>query len=582
MSEQGHLFSGFEVPEVQSQPDRKVPRHYQVECVRRVQRDLLSCRSTLGVLATGLGKTFIAAMLAGETKGRVLFLAHSDELLQQSQEALSALTGEWVGLEQAGFFARGERIVVASVQTLCRDKRLQRFRPGDFELIIVDEAHHATAPTYTKILDYFTGKVFGLTATPDRTDAQALGKVFDETSFVMDIGDGIGGGWLVPVKGRQVRIEEINLTRVKSSHGDFQAGSLDEEMLGSAKAIVDRTLALEPDRAAVCFFPGVQSAEMACAEFNERIPGSAVFVSGETPRDERRYMIERFRMGHVQYLCNCMVATEGFDAPNASMIVQARPTKSRALYAQMVGRGTRTLPKLVDDLPEQDQAAERKRRIELSGKPDMMILDFVGNTGKHKLVGPADVLGGTYEDDVVEKARKLAEDKPGEDVLDLLEEAKRLQADLKAQLAAAVAATRVAVRSRVTTVDPFAFTGFDEAAQDKVSALDKNYGRKPATQAQRDALVRFGVDKDEVARLSKRQASAMMDGFMQRKEKGLATMKMIAIIRRYVPVPDDLPMARGNAGIAYIKKTVWARRGSFNPDTLERLVNGPREPGEDG
>lgn len=236
---------------------------------------------------------------------------------------------------------------------------------------LVHNCHHFLAATYRRPLDYFSGaKLLGVTATPDRGDEKAMGKLFENVAYCFDIRQGIDQGYLVPLVGRQIELGEIELDGVATVAGDLSKGQLDEVMLRAVEGIVKKTIELEPDRQAVCFFPGVKSAEYATERFNALEPMSAAFVSGETLPHIRKGIVADFRAGRIKRLCNCMVATEGFDAPSASCIVQARPTKSRGLYAQMVGRGTRVLGGLVEAIPGREGADERRALIASSLKKD--------------------------------------------------------------------------------------------------------------------------------------------------------------------------------------------------------------------
>src|SRR6185436_6088677 len=140
-------------------------------------------------------------------------------------------------------------------------------------------------------------------------------------------------------------------------------------------------------RSVIEFFPTVETAHLAAETFNTLRPGSARAVDGTTPDDERDRVTAAFRKGDLQILANCGVYTEGADFPRVALVGIARPTKSRALYAQMVGRGTRLAP----------------------GKTDCIVLDFIGASDVMGLMCPEDLLGGRYDDEVIEEAKKRKE-----------------------------------------------------------------------------------------------------------------------------------------------------------------------------
>lgn len=438
-------------------------RYYQREAVERIDEAFKEFRAVLLVMATGLGKTQIFSAIAKDYPGNVLVLAHRDELVEQARKRLEQMTGELVQVEQGPLHSDPMcRLVVGSIDSIRQKRRLERLGADRFDLIIIDEAHHYTAPTYLRALRFFASKLLGVTATPKRRDNAAMGQLFDCLPYVMDLQSGIETGYLVPVKGRRVRLAEIKIDDIKKIAGDLSAAQLDEKMLSAVEGVVKETLRLEPDRQGLAFFPGVKSAQLAAERFNALRPGSAAVVHGKTEQEERRRTITQFREGRLQYLCNCMVATEGFDAPPASLIIQARPTLSLGLYTQMVGRGSRTLPGVIDDYTGKDAFEQRREAIERSKKPDCMILDFCGNSDKHELISPQDLLGGTYSEDVRKRARKTSE-KEGGDVLQGLEKARQeLEALQKA------ARIKSSVRSEVRTFDPFRSPGSSSAGRQKV------------------------------------------------------------------------------------------------------------------
>jgi superfamily II DNA or RNA helicase len=192
-------------------------------------------------------------------------------------------------------------------------------------------------------------------------------------------------------------------------------------------------------------------------------------------------LVKGFKAGQYQYLFNCAVATEGFDAPVTSTVAIARPTKSRSLYAQMCGRGTRVLPGVVDHLEGEDKAAERRAAIAASKKPRMRVLDFVGNAGKHSLVGPVDVLGGDYTEEEVKAAKAKMRDEfadgdgQARDVHKALKEARN---ELKA-LAARMQAAKAKVKAQVTSFDPFTTLGLE-----REQAISARFGSLPVTDGQ--------------------------------------------------------------------------------------------------
>lgn len=561
----------FRVPPAIQEPVSTDPwrglRYYQAEACQAIVDGFAEHRSQLAVLATGLGKTQIFSAIARMWPGNVLVLAHREELVEQARSRLEQMTGELVEVEMADRRAsRKTRLVVGSVDTVKQKHRLDRFGKDHFSLIICDEAHHYTAKTYLKPLEFFDAKILGVTATPDRGDEQALGKVFDSVAYCFDILQGIEAGYLVPIRGRQVELGEIQLDGLSKVAGDLAKGQLDEVMVRAVEGIVNRTLALEPGRQGIAFFPGVKSAAYATERFNALIPGSAVFISGDTPAEERRVMAQGFKDGKFRYLCNCMIATEGFDAPACSLIIQGRPTLSRALYAQMVGRGTRVLPGTVDALEGQLAAEARRSAVASSAKADCMILDFVGNATKHALMTPEDLLGGDYTDKEVELAKKKALQAPGSN-------AQKLLAEARAELARVAAAIRSKVSANHRLFNPFAVLDVDLAS---TTREDMRWGRLPPTAKQVDALFAMkipsgapngmsDVDKKRLlaSKFSEREAKKLIAERNRRHDAGLATYAQLAQLKRYGL--DDKSVSFKNAGRAL---TYVAQKCNWKPERV--------------
>lgn len=524
-------------------------RWYQVEACNAILHGFEEYRSQLLVLATGLGKTFVFCAIARQWSGRVLVLCHREELVEQARARLEAMTNETVDVEQAGRHAAlYSRLVVASVDTIKQPKRLERFGKDHFGLVIFDECHHAIATTYRRPLDYFTSaKLLGVTATPDRGDEKALGKVFENVAYCFDICDGIEQGYLVPLTGCQVELGEIDLDGVATVAGDLAKGQLDEVMLRAVEGIVKKTLELAPDRQTVAFFPGVKSSEYAAERFNALDPLSTGFVSGETLPHDRRRIIADFREGRLKRLANCMILTEGFDSPAASCIAVARPTKSRSLYAQMVGRGTRVLSGLIEGVSGREGASVRRDIIAASSKPSTLILDFVGNATKHALVTPEDLLGGDYSDEEVDLAKKKAKLDNGANPQQMLAEARK-----ELQRIAAAISSRVAAQAR--SFNPFAVLDIDVTS---TTREDMRWGRQPPTERQMEALVKMKLPKEALAGISKRQASKLLEERARRHEAGLATYAQLGHLRKYGVESNDVTFEAASRALTYIAQQSW-------------------------
>ena len=509
-------------------------RPYQSDCVESVFRSFSDVRSVLAVLATGLGKTVIGGAVIREwfhreMPGRVLWLAHREELIDQAATAIRSITGLPVSVEigqsvsdEFGFAP--SPVVIASVQTMARGRRRRRFRPELFGLLVTDEAHHATARSYRGVYDYFrTGdeehriggnpdvRHLGITATPRRSDNLAMGKVFDAVAYDYGIEPAVADGWLVPVRQAVAVVDDLDLSRVRVVAGEFSQGQLEQELtrkkvlLQMAHPIIRES----GQQRALVFCVGVAQSEAMCETLNDAKPGSAAWVSGETPSDERKHTVSLFRAGKLQFLCNCGVFLEGFDAPATSLVVMARPTKSLPLYVQMLGRATRPLPGVVEGL---DSAEARKLAIGVSAKPHATVLDFVGNAqihGQSATVSAADVLGGKYDEETKQYTKKRLEE--SESPASIQEELERSDAEL------ALLREEAGRKARIVAEVDYRVRYLDTDASGPVRENEAGYRLIPATAKQVWKLVSLGVARHKAERLTKQQARGFIGRLLEQQ-----------------------------------------------------------------
>ena len=536
-------------------------RPYQVNAADSIEAAWLTHRKVLLVMATGLGKTVtFADIIRRRRKKRAIVIAHREELIRQAAGKVSAVTGLACEIEMASEHAdthifKKAPVVVASKDTL-KGRRLQKFDPNDFDLLIIDEAHHAVAGSYTPIIDHFMKNpdlvVLGVTATADRLDRQAMGKVFDRCPFVYDIADGINDGWLVPIKQAVCRCTDLNYSRVSTVAGDLNAGELEDEMMRE-KPVHEVALGiLQHSRwlKTLVFAVSIKHAEKLAEIMNRYRPGCARVVTGKTPKDRRRSDLTDYRNGKFQYLINVGVFTEGFDEPSIAMVAIARPTKSRALYVQMIGRGTRTLPHLVDALAT---AGERTAAIKGSAKPCLEVLDFAGNAGRHKLITVADVLGGNYDGAVVARAKAIAEQAgTAVDMQEALAQAQEDEEKEKARKREIDRQKREAIRANATfetnEVDPFSVFGIEPAEWMKRDT-------EPATDKQIELIQKFGIS---TAGMNKRTATKLIGEMMERRKAGLCTYGQALWLQRRGVDTTGMSFKDASAMIEKIKKGVAA------------------------
>ncbi|CAL9301075.1 DEAD/DEAH box helicase [Streptomyces sp. SudanB91_2054] len=375
------------------------PRPYQVDAIEALRQGWSNGKNRLAVvLPTGAGKTVVFShlahrMLDGLGGKRVLVIAHREELIEQAASKLLAVDPMLrVGIVKAQRDDHADAdVIVASVQTLAVPRRREAIR--DIGLVIVDECHHAAARTYMEVLKHFGAwdgvPVAGFTATMHREDG-GLAEVWEDVVFRLDILDMISDGYLCDVRGKRVKVDTLDLNKVRTRGGDLVDGQLGKalEDSGALDAIAKAYLEHAADRAGVVFTPTVATAQAAAAAL-ESVGITAAPVWGDMGREERKATLARYSAGDVQVLTNCMVLTEGFDAPHTSCAVIARPTKSASLYVQMAGRALRPAP----------------------GKADALLLDVMGASTRHKLASMVDLT-----------AREVGEAEEGKSLREVAEE----------------------------------------------------------------------------------------------------------------------------------------------------------------
>lgn len=531
-------------------------RPYQMDALAGVRKALETHASTVCVLPTGTGKTSVAATLMNEWPGgNCLFLAHTRELVDQAAARLAGELGYPPVVEmgirggETGLFWQGGMVVVGSVQSMLTDRRLLKYADKPFDLIVIDESHRAVARSYRKIVDYFTGKnplckVVGLTATPNRADGVALGLVFESVGYAMDIPEAIDGGWLVPVRQRAVVVSDVEITGPNKTNEvgerDFTDSAVEEVMIDERAlvATADPLVREAAGRPTIVFCATVRHAHELASVIDRYAPGSAAAVDGETPPDQRSDLIGRFRRGDIQFLCNAQLFVEGFDSPACSCVAVARPTKSTGRYTQMVGRGLRPLPGVVDSPGD---ARDRQLWIASSDKPDCLILDFV-NAGAAGLVTIDDILGGDYDAEVRELAMQ---DRANGDTA--------VGASLKrAKFLLALEREMEARRHRTSEV---AYEVFDRDGRFVAGGPGNAVKRGTVTDGQLGFLVSLGCDPKKAAGFSAKQAATVIDSMRQTH----CTDKQRKVLQRAGIDATGIGVERASRIIDVLKANNWQR-----------------------
>ena len=508
---------------------------------------------------------------------RVLILAHREELIRQAHRTLTPMIGFLPQIEMrqsrathptglGGLFEvidgdtedHPQRCVIASIQTLWQEKRLREYDPDQFGLVIVDEAHHSTAKTYQRIFEHFAkSKLLGVTATPKRADDVALGGIFQSVAYEFGIQKAVAEAYLVPVEQQFVEVERLDLSEVRTTDGELNQSDLsramtaDETLSWKIAAATVEHFGTEPTLIFTCPRPAGEpesQGEQVAHALNRIKPHSAVHLTGEVHPDIRRAKLEQYAAGEFQYLVGCDLFTEGFDQPRISRVVMARPTKSIVYYTQCIGRGTRPLPGVL--LPEHDTPEKREAAIAESAKPKLVVLDFVGNSGQHKLISCVDIFAGKHSALAQDKARAKAK-KAGAPVdisgllalaeIELAREEEERQERVRAQ-----------VQYRVESVDPFEYTA-PSGATNRRPATQSG----PATASQIQWIKTHGGILEPGSTVA--EAGAVIADIKHRWQHGLCSQKQQRTLTNLGWADGAIPKTHAKALCDFLADRGWPR-----------------------
>jgi len=516
-------------------------RDYQEESRVAIQKEWdEGVKKTLLVLPTGTGKTIVFSKVIEDRvkQGeRVLVLAHRGELLDQAAEKLEQATGLKTATEKAEQTSLGSwfRVVVGSVQTMMRDKRLEQFSTDYFDTIIVDEAHHSISESYQRVLNYFDANVLGVTATPDRGDMRNLGSYYESLAYEYTLPKAIKEGYLAPIKALTIPLE-LDLSKVNQSVGDFSTKDLGTALDPYLESIADEMIKVASDRKIVVFTPLVNTSKKFMEILNEK-GFNAAEVNGESK--DRAEILEDFDSGKYNVLCNSMLLTEGWDCPSVDCVVVLRPTRVRSLYSQMIGRGARLFP----------------------GKTELLLLDFLWHTDRHELCHPAHLIA--ENDEVADAMTKQIEEAgipldledveviAAEDVVEQREEALAKQlAEMK--------------RRKRRLVDPLQFEMSIQA--EDLSSYEPSFGWEmgPPSDKQVNTLEKLGIHPDQIDNAGK--ADKILERLDRRSKEGLTTPKQIRFLeQRGFEHVGKWPFENARKMIDRIAANGWRTPQGINP-----------------
>lgn len=355
-------------------------------------------RSALINLPTSAGKTVVAGLIiqAVEGRGRVLFLADTDELCTQPRLKFRSLFGINAAVEKAGDEAsKLSDVVIGSAQTLIRENRRTRFGSDHFDYIFVDEAHRGSDRNKV-ITDYFAkAKVIGQTATAFRSKLADLSKYYDTVAFEMGMFDLIDEGYIAPLKVLTLPVE-IDIRDVKQTRTvdgmDYDKEELDTKIQPYYERICELILEHAASRRIVAFLPLIKSSQEFTA-IARRLGIDARHVDGKSW--DRSRLLEQFERGDFTMLCNSSLLTTGWDCPPCDCLLNLAPTRSAGMFRQKVGRIGRVLAGIIDGITDK---SERRARIAGSAKPDALILDFLWQVERFGLMGPADLIAANGDE----------------------------------------------------------------------------------------------------------------------------------------------------------------------------------------
>lgn len=502
-------------------------RPYQEKCIENVIAGWRQFKRQLLVVPTGGGKTIIFAKLAERTKGRTLVLAHRDELVRQAVQKLQASAGIWATVEKGSETASlNSQVVVGSVQTMVN--RLARWPKFHFDLIVADEAHHAVSDSWQRVLNHFNANILGVTATPDRGDKKCLGSFFENVAHEINLRELISDEFLCPIKIKALPVE-IDISNVATVAGDYHVGQVASSLAPYLHAVVRSIKEHASGRKILAFLPLIETSKEFCRLANNE-GLKALHVSGVS--EDRKEVLARFESGEVDLLSNAMLLTEGYDCPSVDCVVVLRPTKSRALFAQMVGRGTRISP----------------------GKTDLLLLDFLWQHERHDLARPACLIAESREvaDLMTKESVAKAKSGGGEVELDLFEMEASAKMEREKALAEAIKRNN---RRKSKTLDAmdFMLSLHDVDLADWKPTMP--WHEKETTEGQVKALKGFGIDPETIS--GRGHASAILDKIFARSKMGMASPKQVYWLRR-LGFPNAEQATREQAG-AYLDKR-WGKK----------------------
>lgn len=534
-------------------------------------------KSVLVVLPTGSGKTILFSLIILHKKVKTLVICERRELVFQIAEKIKEVTGLRVEIEMGemkvttndgDLFGVKADVVVTTVQTQFSGGgdgggRMMKLDPSEFGLLVCDEFHHSASRSYQEVFKYYKSnpklKILGVTATPDKLMEFELGEVFDHVAFNYPLWDGdepsaIYDGWLVPIVQQFVPVTSFDISHIKTQAGDLSGADLEAVLksekpmqqfvagifeimhgleLNSLHGLNTRDWAAQVDgmvpKRSIAFTRFVEHARLLANILNRIKPGFAAYVHGMQNKDERRQIINTFKNGTgPSIIVNCNVLGEGYDDDGVRIVFTVCPTKSRQRYSQWIGRGTRPLKSIVDRLNNSPHASFRKWLIRTSEKRECLVVDFIGNSGKHKLISCVDVFGTEKLDNVIEETVRtirqshlpMRVDRSIEEQEEIINERKKRELEEAASKSHLIGKATYKAKS----IDPFNVLDVKPAVP---RGWDDN---KVLSQKQNAFLRRFGYEPTEMQYAHAKQLIGIL---IDRLDRKLASVKQVNTLSKY-------------------------------------------------
>lgn len=529
----------------------------------------------LGDFTVTHNTSFFAALSHEEVTqrgGRVLILENRDKLVRQTAKRIQKETGIEAEVEMAGDRASPfASVVVASVQTLCKDERLMGFPEGHFTVVVADESHHALSKSWQKVLNYFhygansliegweapldgtyTPKclVMGVTATPELANKQSLGEFYQSQSFYYTYIDAVRDGWLVPPETRNIPLK-INLKDIRVGRtpngSDFNASDLSQRLIPVLEALADQIVTEASDRKGIVFVPSIECARL-LADALTRRGLKGIFVSGEC-LDVDEKTEDFVNSGTGTFLCNAALYVEGADFPDVNCVVPARATKSAGFYKQQIGRGTRVLPGTVDHLGTPE---ERREAISRSNKPNLLILDPLWISDRIDLCDAYDL----FTDKPEVKAKMKFDGAPPS--------AESAEAAARDLIAALAKEAKKHAKKQARVIDPLAWAvSVGDAALANWKPESK-WESDPPTAGQLSFLRQNGIGAAKITQ--KGMASKIIGRVLARHKLGLATGRQLSLMHQLGLDEQSCATLTQEQAKATIDRLIAAKNEKGEPD----------------